>query len=208
MQSLLQYRRIKHAVLQQVKHDPERILARPIMRTRTPLNGPPSPNTSRPQNEPPGYDNPQQRSNAAARDNSMNTRPGTYSVNNGETLGGSRATQTCHSSRAALGYATEGITIRARTDHNGKASTVFVVGWESPMDPLNPRNHSHGRRILTTVLVAAIAWVVGLASSIDVAVVPQASSEFGVSHVVESMTTGMILSGIGIKHSAVSNYIY
>ena len=46
--------------------------------------------------------------------------------------------------------------------------------------------------------IAFIGWIVGFASSIDSAALPQASAEFGVSEVTESLATGLFLIGFGV----------
>jgi len=40
--------------------------------------------------------------------------------------------------------------------------TVFVVGYESSQDPLNPHNWSYGTRIFCTIMIAWIGFIVGL----------------------------------------------
>ena len=45
--------------------------------------------------------------------------------------------------------------------------------------------------------VASIGAIVGFASSIDSAALPQAAAEFGVSQVAESLATGLFLIGFG-----------
>ena len=49
----------------------------------------------------------------------------------------------------------------------------------------------------SSVIVALIGFVVGFASSVDSAALPQATAEFGVSEVVESLATGLFLVGFG-----------
>ena len=53
--------------------------------------------------------------------------------------------------------------------------------------------------MLTTcsVVIASIGWVVGFASSIDSAALVQATADFGVSEVTESLATGLFLIGFG-----------
>ncbi|KAL4887530.1 major facilitator superfamily domain-containing protein [Aspergillus karnatakaensis] len=80
-------------------------------------------------------------------------------------------------------------------DSNGAPATVFVVGWESNNDPSNPRNYSKARRITATLIVSALSFAVGAASSIESAVLPQNSEAFGVSEVVASLATGLYLLG-------------
>ncbi|KAL7807034.1 major facilitator superfamily domain-containing protein [Trichoderma aethiopicum] len=74
---------------------------------------------------------------------------------------------------------------------------VFVVGFEGPDDPLNPRNWSLTKRMLCTINVGIIALVVGMAASIDSAVMKRAAEEFGVSEVAEALATGLFLAGFG-----------
>lgn len=53
-----------------------------------------------------------------------------------------RVTTACtqYTARAALGHSLTGVHARDRLTHEGKGDKVFVVGWEGPDDPLNPRN--------------------------------------------------------------------
>ncbi|KAK9248083.1 major facilitator superfamily domain-containing protein [Lipomyces tetrasporus] len=72
---------------------------------------------------------------------------------------------------------------------------IFIVSWNGPNDPANPRNFSIARKMMTTLIVGAIALVVGAASATDAAIVPQAAEEFHVSDVAESLATGIYLMG-------------
>lgn len=91
---------------------------------------------------------------------------------------------------AELGHAMTGIQVRKRNTHEGGDGRVFIVGYHDEKDMMNPHNWSHLTRVWITFLVASIGFVVGVASSIDSMALPQASMEFGVSEVVESMATG------------------
>lgn len=53
-----------------------------------------------------------------------------------------RVTTACtqYTAGAALGHSLTGVHARDRLTHEGKGDKVFVVGWEGPDDPLNPRN--------------------------------------------------------------------
>jgi hypothetical protein len=89
---------------------------------------------------------------------------------------------------------------RTNTNTNEKEpekETVFVVNYESEKDEMNPHNWSYGTRIGATFLIAAIAFIVGFASSVDSAALTQAADEFGVSEVTESLATGLFLIGFG-----------
>ena len=113
-----------------------------------------------------------------------------------------------------MGHAMTGIEVReltkemtkrrtrasGRTNTNEKAperEKVFVVGYESETDTLNPHNWSYTTRIFATIMIAWIGFIVGFASSVDSAALTQAAEEFGVSEVTESLATGLFLVGFG-----------
>ncbi|KAE8162994.1 MFS general substrate transporter [Aspergillus tamarii] len=60
---------------------------------------------------------------------------------------------------------------------------------------MNPRNYSMTTRITATLIVSALAFAVGAASSIESAVIPQNAAAFNVSEVVASLATGVYLLG-------------
>lgn len=98
----------------------------------------------------------------------------------------------------SLGVSLTGIDVRTRTTNEGKgepglSQRVFVVGFEGEDDPLNPHNWGLGKRILCTISIASIGFVVGVASSIDSSALKKAAAEFGVSEVVESMAVGVFI---------------
>lgn len=97
---------------------------------------------------------------------------------------------TQYTARAALGHSLTGIHARDRATHEGKGSKVFVVGWEGPDDPANPRNWSVAKRVCCTLQISVIAAAVGCASGIDATILPQAAEDLGVSDVAESLATG------------------
>nr|KAK5438411.1 hypothetical protein LTR18_008933 [Exophiala xenobiotica] len=100
---------------------------------------------------------------------------------------------------ASLGRMLTGVEVRTRKTNEGGPDQrkVFVVGYQGPDDPLNPHNWSITKRTCTTMLVALIGLIVGVASSIDSAAVQQARQEFGVSEVTESLATALYLVGFG-----------
>jgi hypothetical protein len=104
-------------------------------------------------------------------------------------------TTTQQSQGTALGRTLTGIEVRRRKTHEGGEGNVFVVGYEGPNDPMNPKSWSRTKRFAVTFSVASIGCVVGLASSIDSSAVKEAAAEFHVSEVVESMATGLFLIG-------------
>ncbi|KAB8201350.1 major facilitator superfamily domain-containing protein [Aspergillus parasiticus] len=88
-----------------------------------------------------------------------------------------------------------GVQRRDITDSSGTPSSVFLVSWEQDQDPMNPRNYSLTARITATLIVSALAFAVGAASSIESAVIPQNAAAFNVSEVVASLATGLYLLG-------------
>ncbi|GAB1207148.1 hypothetical protein APSETT445_005858 [Aspergillus pseudonomiae] len=88
-----------------------------------------------------------------------------------------------------------GVQRRDITDSSGTPSSVFLVDWEQGQDPMNPRNYSMTTRITATLIVSALAFAVGAASSIESAVIPQNAAAFNVSEVVASLATGIYLLG-------------
>ena len=101
-------------------------------------------------------------------------------------------TRSARSLGTRIGRSLTGVNVRDRTSKEGGDSgrQVFVVGFEGEADPMNPHNWSRARRIMSTIFVAFIGAVVGLASSIDSSVLRPAASAFGVSEVTESLATG------------------
>lgn len=88
-----------------------------------------------------------------------------------------------------------GVRRKEIVDTNGAPATVFLVGWDHDRDPGNPHNYSTATRITATLIVSALAFAVGAASSIESGVLPQNSEAFGVSEVVASLATGIYLLG-------------
>lgn len=109
---------------------------------------------------------------------------------------GTLSAQTTHqSTRTNFGRAMTGVDVRDRTTNEGeKGGLVFVVGYQGEKDPLNPHNWGVGIRIFSTVIIACIGFVVGVASAIDSSALPHAAAEFHVSEVVESLATGEYFS--------------
>ena len=90
---------------------------------------------------------------------------------------------------------------RSKIDGNqqsGKTKEVFVVSFQGDDDPMNPHNWSRTVRLAATINIALIALVVGFASSVDSGALREASKEFQVSEVVESLATGLFLVGFGV----------
>ncbi|KAJ5336566.1 uncharacterized protein N7506_004588 [Penicillium brevicompactum] len=100
-----------------------------------------------------------------------------------------------YSEKSGLAQSLAGIDIQKQLDSSNPNAHVFVVGWESDDDPLNPRNFSYTRRMVATLLVTALAFIVGAASAIESGVLPQITETYGVSEVVGSLVTGVYLLG-------------
>lgn len=88
-----------------------------------------------------------------------------------------------------------GVQLKEIVDDDGTTSSILLVEWEHDHDPINPRNYSLAARISATLLVTALAFAVGCASSIESGVMPQNAAAFHVSDVVASLATGMYLLG-------------
>jgi hypothetical protein len=101
---------------------------------------------------------------------------------------------TQYSEKTALGNSLAGIEIQKQIDTSGPDSHLFIVGWEDENDPLNPRNFSYARRMVATLLVTALAFVVGSASAIESGVLLQITEAYHVSEVVGTLVTGIITS--------------
>ncbi|KAJ9615033.1 hypothetical protein H2200_001107 [Cladophialophora chaetospira] len=79
---------------------------------------------------------------------------------------------------------------------NGRA--IFVVDWDGPEDPTNPRNWPFTKRLRVMIIVCLIGGLISVASSLDGAVLPQAAHNLGVSEVAESFgAIGSFLLGFG-----------
>lgn len=96
------------------------------------------------------------------------------------------------SSRTALAYSIAGIDVKKQAGSDDQPAHLFIVGWDGPNDPQNPLNYSFASRFTATVLVSALGWIVGAASSINSGVLTQNTEAFHVSEVVGSLVTGSI----------------
>ncbi|KAK4935462.1 hypothetical protein LTR10_023478 [Elasticomyces elasticus] len=72
-----------------------------------------------------------------------------------------------------------------------------TTNWDGDNDPENPQNWPAWKKACTCAIISLIAYIVGFASSIDSAVIPQASRRFHVSDVSESLATTLFLVGFG-----------
>ncbi|CEJ57277.1 Putative Major facilitator superfamily transporter [Penicillium brasilianum] len=102
---------------------------------------------------------------------------------------------TQRSEKLALAHSLAGVDIQKQLASTNQPADLFIVGWDGRDDPQNPMNYSFSRRLVATLLVSALAWVVGAASSINSGVLPQNTAAFGVSDVVGSLVTGVYLLG-------------
>ncbi|KAF7978061.1 hypothetical protein HWV62_1697 [Athelia sp. TMB] len=94
----------------------------------------------------------------------------------------------------ALGAPLVGITVIDDLTHG----PIFVVGFAGLDDPLDPHNWSRAYRLWATVLIGAIAFIVGWASSIDSGALGQAAVGLHVGQEAETLATGIYLVGIGV----------
>ncbi|KAI0411889.1 major facilitator superfamily domain-containing protein [Xylaria grammica] len=85
--------------------------------------------------------------------------------------------------------------ITRQIDEHGE--WYYEVGWTDEDDKFNPKQWSTATRLGSTSLVCIVAFFATSASSIDSVIIARAAAEFGVSHVVESLATGLFLVGFG-----------
>lgn len=94
------------------------------------------------------------------------------------------------SEKTSIAQSVAGVNVQKQVDASDQPAHIFVVGWDGENDPQNPRNYSFSSRLVATLLVSVLGWVVGAASSINSGVMPQNIAEFHVSEVVGSLVTG------------------
>ncbi|KAJ5118693.1 hypothetical protein N7448_010400 [Penicillium atrosanguineum] len=99
------------------------------------------------------------------------------------------------SSRTALAFSIAGIDVKKQSESADQPAHLFIVGWDGPNDPQNPLNYSFASKLTATLLVSALGWIVGAASSINSGVLTQNTEAFHVSEVVGSLVTGLYLLG-------------
>ncbi|KAI0187331.1 benomyl/methotrexate resistance protein [Xylaria flabelliformis] len=85
--------------------------------------------------------------------------------------------------------------ITRQVDRDGE--WYYDVGWVDEDDEFNPKRWSTATRLGSTFLVCVVAFFATSASSIDSVVIGRAAAEFGVSHIVEALATGIYLVGFG-----------
>ncbi|OJI88169.1 hypothetical protein ASPTUDRAFT_135621 [Aspergillus tubingensis CBS 134.48] len=91
-----------------------------------------------------------------------------------------------------------GVSVHSATDighTDGKA--IFIVGFDGPDDPFNPKNWPVRQKWTTLGIVGTIGFLVGWASSIDSGVIKQGEEAFRVSEVTESLATALYLIAFG-----------
>lgn len=94
----------------------------------------------------------------------------------------------------ALPDSGDGSIFICKNDTHGtqEITRAIMVQFEGSHDSNNPRNWSTWKRVFCTAHVGIIALVIGAAGAIDSPAIPQAATEFGVSHVVEALATGLV----------------
>lgn len=148
MQSLRQSRHLLSAVKAQVERDQERARLRTLDAEDSEpaaAHAPPSDDNTDPEKAAQDGEAPHRRPSAESiprpslSSGSSNSSEGAL---DGVSNTAQRVTTACtqYTARAALGHSLTGVHARDRLTHEGKGDKVFVVGWESPDDPLNPRN--------------------------------------------------------------------
>ncbi|KAL1877317.1 hypothetical protein VTK73DRAFT_8770 [Phialemonium thermophilum] len=78
-----------------------------------------------------------------------------------------------------------------------QSNTIFLVGFDGDTDQLNPKNWSIFRKWMALGIVGTTGLLVGWASAIDSAVIPQGQEAFGVSELVEALATTLYLIAFG-----------
>lgn len=169
MQSYLQYRRIGSTVRKQV----DQFLGESEAYVGIPVTG---------------------HSNPSDLDGNVNREREAEDSRENINHGHLQSANTTSSQRIALANSLAGVEVQNRADDaSSQPNLLFVVGWEDENDPLNPRNYSLTRRLIATLIVSALAFIVGAASSINSGVLPQITEAFHVSDVVGSLVTGMYM---------------
>ncbi|QKX63697.1 uncharacterized protein TRUGW13939_10868 [Talaromyces rugulosus] len=99
----------------------------------------------------------------------------------------------------ALADSSDEPTLILKNDTHGaqEMARAIVVKLEGPNDLSDSRNWPTWKRVFCSENVGIIALVIGDAGAIDSSAIPQAATEFKVSHVVEALATGLFLCGIG-----------
>ncbi|GAA6004698.1 hypothetical protein JCM11491_002199 [Sporobolomyces phaffii] len=78
-------------------------------------------------------------------------------------------------------------------------SEIIVVKWKGPDDPMNPMNWSNGRRMTSTVIVAAFTLLAPLSSSAISPAAPQVGRALGITSQLElSMVTSVFVLAFAI----------
>ncbi|EFW22052.1 MFS multidrug transporter [Coccidioides posadasii str. Silveira] len=73
----------------------------------------------------------------------------------------------------------------------------FVVGWDGPNDPDNPRNMTYARKWLIVIILAMGSLCVTCASSMYTMTYSQLTEEFGVSRLVATLGLSTFILGLG-----------
>lgn len=146
MQSLRQSRHLLSAVKAQVERDQDRARLRtldaedsePAATAATRSDDNADPEKTAQDAEPSRRPSAESVPRASLSSGSSNSSEALDGVSNTAQRVPTAATQ--YTARAALGHSLTGVHARDRLTHEGKGEKVFVVGWEGPDDPLNPRN--------------------------------------------------------------------
>lgn len=155
MQSLRQSRHLLSAVKAQVERDQERARLRTLdaeddsePAATAAAHAPSDDDTADPEKAAQDEDSRNHRRRPSAESaprpslSSASSESSSSEALDGVSNAAQRVTTACtqYTARAALGHSLTGVHARDRLTHEGKGEKVFVVGWEGPDDPLNPRN--------------------------------------------------------------------
>ncbi|KAJ5884916.1 hypothetical protein N7495_009426 [Penicillium taxi] len=80
-------------------------------------------------------------------------------------------------------------------DLSDQPDGLILVDWDDAYDPQMPKNYSYSKRLMATINVSLLGWVVGAASSINSGVSAQTVEAYHVSNVVGALVTGLYLLG-------------
>ena len=100
-------------------------------------------------------------------------------------------------SQTALYTQLPGVSLKYNEKDDGSKEEYLHVDFDSSDDPQNPRNWKTSYRLVCTIIISLIGFVMTASSASDSATAEQAAMALGVSPVAESLATAMFLIGFG-----------